>query len=105
MQQIEIDHIGLQPLQTAFAGVNNPAIGSIVRIDLRDQKDLVAPACHRLGNDLLGTAFAIHLRRIDQVQSKVETGLQRIDFTQSPSVPLAHAPGTKPQRRHLFSGS
>ena len=73
MQEIKVKPVGIQATQATLAGGDGVLAGRILRIDLAHQKDLIASAVDRLGNELLGLALAIHLGCIDEGEAEVET--------------------------------
>ena len=103
MQQIEIEPVGLQPLEAALAGRNGALARGVVRIDLAHQEDLVAPAGHGLRQHFLGSALAVHLGRIDQPDAEIEPELDRRHLGRPLRLALAHAPRAEPQHRHLVT--
>ena len=80
-----------------------PLARGIVRIDLADEIDLVAPAGDGLGHDLLGAALAVHLGGVDQVQAEIEAELQRLGLGGPIRAALAHVPRAEPEHRHAFT--
>ena len=77
VQQVEIDAVRLETLQAALAGGDGACARGVVRIDLADEEDLIAPARHGVGHDLLRPALAIHLGGIDEVRPRSRPSLQR----------------------------
>ena len=73
MQQIQVQPVGRETLQAALARRSHAATPGIVRINLADQKHVVAPADGRLRDPHLGTAVSIHLRGIDERHPEIET--------------------------------
>ncbi len=103
MQEIEIEPIRLEPLQAALAGGNRPLARGVVRIDLADEEEIVAPPGDGLADDGLRHAFAVHLGRIDQPHAELDPQLHRRQLGRPLGRALAHAPGAEPQHRHLLS--
>ena len=104
VQQIDVEAVGLEPLEAALAGRDGAAPRGVVRIDLADQAYFVAPARDRLGDDLLGAAFAVHLGGVDQRDAEIEPELQRGDLGVERAALLAHAPGALAEHRHRAAG-
>ena len=108
VQQIEVEAVGLEPLEAALAGRDDAAPRGVVRIDLADQAHLVAPARDRLGDDLLGAAFAVHLGGVDQGDAEIEPELQRGDLgveRAAPARPCPRCPGRAPASRDRREGA
>jgi hypothetical protein len=103
MEEIEIDDIAAQPLQAAFAGGDRVGARRIARMHLGDDEDVSAPVRDRLGHHLLGTALAIHFRRIDQGEAQLDGRPHRLDLAPALSPVLSHPPGPDAEARHLFS--
>src|SRR5262249_36765451 len=92
-----------ETLQAALAGNRHAAPAGILRIDLADDKDLIAPPLDGFGHDFLGTALAIHLRRVDQAEAEIESEPKRCGLALAVATPLAHPPGTLTQRHHRLA--
>ena len=103
VQQIEVEPIGLEPLEAALAGRNGTFARGVVRIDLAHQEDVVPAAGHGFRQHLLGAALAVHLRRIDQPDTEIEPELDRRHLGRPLRLALAHAPGAEAQHRHLVT--
>jgi len=73
MQEIEIDAVGLEPLETPLAGGDHAGPRRVLGLDLADDEAVVAAPFDRLGNDLLGTAFRVKLGRVDQGHAEIES--------------------------------
>ena len=103
VQKVQVDPVGFQPLQAALASGDGAGSGCVLRQHLADDEHLVAnPGC-RLGNHLLGTARGIHLGRVDQCHTQVDTQSQRIGLLRRFTAPLAHVPGALAQSRYGFT--
>ncbi|MCY1554452.1 hypothetical protein D9M68_910260 [compost metagenome] len=100
MQQVEVDALGIQPPQAARAGRRHTLAAGVVRIDLADQKHLLAHPGNRLAHHQLGAAFAVHLGRVDQAQAQLDTLAQRRHFRAPLAGHFAHAPGALTDQRH-----
>ncbi len=103
MQQIEIEAIGLEPFQAALAGRQHALARGVVRIDLADKENLVAPAGQRLRQHLLGTALAIHLGGVNEPDAEVQGELYGGHLARTLRLALAHPPRADAQHRHLVS--
>src|SRR6266403_733378 len=71
-----------------------------MRVHLAHQEYIVPPAGDGFADNLLRPAIGVHLRRIDEGHAEVDSQTQRGDFAGTVARPLAHAPGTHPQRGH-----
>jgi len=100
VQEIQVDPIRSEPRQAPLRGADRTLAGSVVRKDLRDEHDLVPAARDRLADDVLGPTLAVHLCRVDQAQSEIETETQRGDLVVAAGALLAHAPRALAQPRH-----
>ena len=92
VQQVEVEMIGSQALEAALAGGNRSMPGRVVRVDLADQKNLVALPFDRATHYFLCAAIAIHLGGVDQRHAEIDSQLQRRDFALALPCPLAHLP-------------
>ena len=81
-------------LQAPLAGGDRALPRRVVRIDLAHEKDFVAPARDRLGDQLLRFAFAIHLGGVDQRRAEVETQPQRRDLFRPRTRIVPDVPGS-----------
>jgi hypothetical protein len=75
-----------------------------VRIDLAHDVGPRRPASDRLADDLLGAAFAVHLRRVDHRIAEIEPVFQRLELLAAPPRAFAHAPGAEAEHRHCRAG-
>jgi len=101
MQEIQVEAIGAKPRKASLACGDGALRSGILRIDLADQEHFVAPAVDGIGDDLLGTAFGIHLGGIDQRHAEVQPELQRGHFRLALARSLAHFPCAEPEGRHV----
>ena len=97
MQQIEIEHLGPEPLQAPLQRHRQGAAGGVVRIDLGDQKHLVPPAGDGFGYHLLCAAIGIHFGGVDQGQPEIEAEAQCGGLGLRGGAVLAHMPGALAQ--------
>jgi hypothetical protein len=69
---------------------------------MKTSSRVTVPA-HRLGqrlaDHLLGTALAVHLRRVDHAVADLQRETHRGDFARSLAGRLAHAPGAQAEGR------
>ena len=93
-----------EPFQASLAGGDGALAAGILRQHLADDEYLVAPRAHRVGDDALCFAVAIHFRRVDQRDAEIDAMTQRRDFVGAPARALAHAPGAKTEDRNLCAG-
>ncbi|MNT39144.1 hypothetical protein D3C72_1753670 [compost metagenome] len=84
MQQIQIDVIGAESPQTAFAGLWNALAAGVVRVDLAHQKDAGALPGDGFSHHFFSPAFGVHLCRVDQGHAHLDAQAQRSDFLRLP---------------------
>ena len=99
MQQIKIETVDTQSLQATLASRHGAPPAGVVRINLADQKDLIATPPNRLANQPFGSAVAVHLGGIDQVHAQFDTALQGGDFLGAPGSVVADHPRPHPKCR------
>ena len=87
VQQVQVDAIEAQAAPAAVTGLCDTARTGMVRIDLGDDKDLLAShdaggnrLGQRLSHDLLGATLAVHLGGIDQAVAQFERAPDRGDL-------------------------
>ena len=80
------------PVRVEFSGLT-----------LLTMKHSVAAPLDRLGHDLLGAAFAIKLRRVDQRHAEIEPKPKCRDLSGERAPALAHAPGALAELRHFLA--
>jgi hypothetical protein len=100
MQEIEIEAVGVEPLQAPLAGGDDAGVRGILRQHLAHDKHLVAASLDGLGHDPLGLSVAIHLGGVDQPHAELEAELERGDLLGPATRALAHAPGPLAEARH-----
>ena len=103
MQQVQIEPVGLEPLQAALASVDDAVARGVVRQHLADDEQLVALPCRGFPDNLLGAAAAIHLGRVDQGHPELDAELQRRGLLSAAAAVLAHMPGALPEGRHALA--
>ena len=77
---VEVDPVRAEPAQALLDLVGDPPprVPAPVRpvthgeVDLGRQHDVVAPAAQRLAHDLLGLASAVHVRRVHEIDARVQ---------------------------------
>ncbi|MCY1182167.1 hypothetical protein D9M73_227130 [compost metagenome] len=104
VQQVQVDAVAAQACEAALAGGRHAAPAGIVRVDLADQKHLVAAPGNGLANDFFRTAFGIHLGGVDQCQAQLDTLLQRRHFAAALARVFAHVPGTLADGWNVLAG-
>jgi len=57
----------------------------------------------RFGDNLLRSAVAVHLRRVNQVDAKLDSQTQRCDFPGMRALALAHAPRALSKHRNALA--
>jgi hypothetical protein len=103
VQEVEIDVVGLEPLQTALAGFDDTVPRSVVGQHLADDEEAVAQPARGLGNDLLGGAIAVHFRGVDQGQAELDSEPDRRRLFLRAAAVLAHVPSALAEGRHLLA--
>ena len=104
MQQVEIDTLATQSLQTALTGRLNAIPTGVVRIHLADQKHLVPAPGDSLAHHQFRTTLAVHLGGIDQTQAQIQPLTQRRNLTRALAIIFPHAPGSLSYHRYLHAG-
>jgi len=87
----------------AFASQDGFLAGRVVRVNLADQKNLIAPARDCFANEFLGSAFSIHLRGIDESCAETEPEPKRSYFFCPRCLVLSHHPSTQAEGGHLLA--
>jgi hypothetical protein len=100
VQEITVEPIGLQPRQRTLASRNGAAARRVVRQDLGDEKDLVAPTRDRLGYDELG--IAIHFGGVDVGHAEIDTASECRN--RGLAIALVDVPGALPDHGYLLAG-
>ena len=103
MQKIEIDAVGLEPLQASLAGGDGAGPRRVLRLDLAHDEAVVAASFDRRGNDLLGTALRVKLGRVDQRHAEIETQSESRDLLVERAPALTHPPGALAELRHFIA--
>jgi hypothetical protein len=99
VQQIEVEVIGLEPLQAGLTGLLDAAARGVLRIDFADQEDLVAQARERVTQQSLGRAVAVHLGGVDQAHAELDASTRRSGLLALQTAVLAHPPCALAKRR------
>jgi hypothetical protein len=76
----------------------------MMRIDLRDEECLIAPALDRLRDELLASAVAVHFCGVDQGRTQIQPEPESCDLLGAPLGIIAHLPRPKAKGGHSFSG-
>jgi hypothetical protein len=84
---VQVDPVRAQPPQALLHLVDDPAprVAALVRpvahreVDLGGEHDVVAAALERLPDDLLGLAHGVHVGGVDEVDARVECGVDDPD--------------------------
>ena len=95
VQQVQIEIVGPQALQAVLARRDRAAARRVLGQHLADEIDLLAPPRDDLRDELFGAAVAVHLGRVDKVQTKVEADVAaRVSSSARlrRSSPICHAP-------------
>jgi hypothetical protein len=99
VQQVEIEAVGAEAAEAAFARLRRSAPRRVLRIDLAHQEDVVAPSADGFADDLLGPTLPVHLRGVDEREAEIETEPERRHLGRAFGGPLAHAPGSESEPR------
>jgi hypothetical protein len=79
VEEIEIQAIGAQALQTALAGAQGAFVARVGRQNFTCQEDLVAPAGNRVAGEFFGAPVAIHFGSIDVGEAEIDARAQGFD--------------------------
>ena len=93
----------LSRLRLLLAGLDRALRRRVVRQHLADDEQSVAVALHRLGDDLLGDAVAVHLGGVDQGDAEIDAEPQRLDLVGMAAAAFAHVPGALAVGGHLLA--
>ena len=74
-----------------------------MRTNFRNHKHAVVLSADRFGDNLLRSAIAVHLRRVNQVDAKLDSQTQRCDFPGMRALALAHAPRALSKHRNALA--
>ena len=102
MQEIEVDAVSAEPLQTPLAGSHGACVCRVLWQHLGHDEALVTPPLDSLGNDKL--CVGIKLGGVDQRHAEIEPKLQRRDLLTAAPPAFAHVPGALAELRHLLTG-
>jgi hypothetical protein len=103
VQQIEIDLIHAESPEAAYAGRDGAIARRILRQNLTDQEDVVAPAPDCLANQLLGGPIGIHFRGVDQRHAEFDPGTKRRDLIRPPLWVFCQVPRSLAKDRNAFA--
>src|SRR5215470_16710038 len=95
MQEIKVDAVCAEPLQTPLAGSNGACVCRVLGQHLGHDEALVTPPLDSLGNDKLCA--------VDQRHAEIEPKLQRRDLLTAAPPTFAHVPGALAELRHLLT--
>jgi hypothetical protein len=99
VEEVEVDPVGAEPLQTPGAGGGDAFSRRVVRVDLADDEDFVPPAGRGLAHHLLGPALGVHLSCVDQRHAEIEPVAKGGHLGGALVPPLAHVPGALAEGR------
>ena len=102
VQQIQVETLGTEPLQTGFAGSDRPLTPGIGRQYLADQKHVVTAIRDGFAHEPFRAPAAVHLGGVDQRQPTFDTGLQCGDFLPTGRGVIAQKPGALTHRRDVL---
>src|SRR5256885_10058125 len=100
MQQIQVEIVGSQALEAALARDNRSLPRCVVRVDLADQKNVVALTLDCLSDYFLSATVAVHLGGVDQRHPEVDSQLQCGDFALAVARTLPHLPSPEAENGH-----
>src|SRR5581483_7175796 len=101
VQEVAVEVVGPQAPQARLARRDGPGEARVLGQHLADDEQLLAAAAragHRLRDQLLGAAVAVHLGGVDVHEIELEAGAQRLDLL-TPARGAAHLPGPLPDDR------
>ena len=105
MQQIEVDAVGLEPLQAALAGGDGAGARGILRQHLADDEALVAPPLDGLGDDPPRRSPSPYISAVSiSVMPRSSPSLSAAISSSRRRAALAHAPGALAELRHGLAG-
>ena len=100
MQQIQVEPVRCEALETALAGGDRAFRAGVVRIDLADEKNAIALSGDGFAHQLFSAAVTVHLGGVDNVHAKLDTQAQRCHFGIVVASALAHSPRAESKRRN-----
>ncbi len=103
MQQIQIEPVGREALQRLLAGRLHAAPARVVRVDLADEKHVVAHTGQRFAQQRFRRAVAVHFRGVDERHAEFDARAHRRYFRGALRRPLAHLPRALPQLRDAIA--
>src|SRR6218665_1813857 len=101
VQQIEVEPVGAEALQAAFAGRQRAIERRIPRIDLRNEKDFVALTGDSATGDGFRPAVGIHFSRVDERHAEFDAVAEAFGLAVGVGGVFAHAPGAEAKGRHF----
>ena len=76
VEKIAIEAVGPEPLERPLAGGDRPIPRSVVRQDLGDEENLIAPPGDRRADQCFSVARTVHLGGVDMRHAEIETPTQ-----------------------------
>ena len=71
VEEVEVEIVGAQAAEAAFAGLREGAGAGVLGIGLADKGDFGAAAGDGLGDDFLGAAIGVHFGGVDEGEAEV----------------------------------
>jgi hypothetical protein len=103
VQEVKVEPVRPEALETALAGLHDAPAACIVRIDLAHEEKPLALVEQSLGDKLLGGALPIHFGGIDQGHPKLDAKAQRLNLLGPATGGFGHLPGALSQHRNGFA--
>ena len=103
VQKIQVDPIGLQAFQAAFARGWYAGSGCVLRQYFADDEHLITDSGSGLGDNLFRAAGGVHLGSVDQGHAQIDAQTQRIGFPRRVGAAFTHVPGPLPQGCNRFA--
>jgi hypothetical protein len=72
-----------------------------MRIDFTDDANVLAAASDRCADNLFGAAFGVHLRRVDQIHTEIQTETKSVNLGFSSRRIFTHPPSSLADHGHL----
>src|SRR5437764_205879 len=73
LEQIQIQPVGTETLQTALTSGDRALGAGVVRIHLAYHEDAIAPVGDRGSHDFLGAAITVHFSGVDERHAEIDT--------------------------------
>src|SRR5919201_1817039 len=81
-----------KPARAPLARFSHPRPRRVLRVELRDDEDLLAMTCDRFADDALGPAVRIHLGGVDERHPELDPRAKGGHFLLATAAVLAHPP-------------